>query len=199
MGTHYHSVQVRHADQRAVIAVVETLLTKNKPGRVLIGPVLNGWVAIYPNDAIGSEDFSLALSKRLSATVLALVLHDSSLIIYNHFHAGKLVDEYSSDPDYFERVSPADHERLKGRPGLFGALVESHAKVQALSSLLAREQERKPVFEDDRFQEFASLLGIQNGLASYDYLTHGDAYGITRRKEFVHVPDLAAEKAAAKA
>lgn len=199
MGTHYQSLHVRATAQEAVVAAVETLLGKNNTGRALIGPPLNGWVGVYPNDAVGAEDFSSALSARLNTTVLALLLHDSSLILYNHFHAGKLVDEYSSDPDYFERVSPADHERLKGRPELFGPFVDSSAKLEALATLLDRAQKRKSVFEDDRFRDLAGLLGLQNALTSYDYLTRGEAHGITRRKEFVHVPDLAAEKAAAKA
>jgi hypothetical protein len=199
MGSHYNSIHVREAEQGAVTAAVKTLLTSNKSGRGLIGPPLNGWVGVYTNDAVGGDGFSSTLSERLNTTVLALVLHDSSLILYQHFHAGKLVDEYSSDPDYFEKVSPADHERLKGRPGLFGSLVDSFAKVQAIAFLLAPEQKNKFVFEDDRFREFARLLGLQNALTSYDYLTEGEPHGITRRKEFIHVPDLTAEKVAAKA
>ena len=122
MGSHYNSIHVRHADHLAVVATVETLLSKNKSGRLLIGPPFNGWVGVYPDDAVGAEDFSAALSDRLQTTVLGLVLHDSSLIIYNHFHAGKLADEYSSDPDYFEKVSPMDHERLKGKPDCLPSL-----------------------------------------------------------------------------
>lgn len=199
MGAHYNSIHVRTTQQRAVVDVVETLLRNNNSGRVLIGPPLNGWVGVYPNDAVGGEDFSSALSSRLNITVLALVLHDSSLIIYSHLHAGKLVDEYCSDPDYFEEPSSADHERLKGRPELFGTVVDSSAKLQALSSLLAPEQKKKYVFEDDRFREVARLLGLQNAATSYDYLTRGEPHGITGRKEFIYVPDLTAEKAAAKA
>ena len=196
MGSHYISIHVRHADQRAVVGAVEMLVRKNEHGRVLVGPALNGWVGVYPNDALLTEEFSSTLSAGLSTAVLIMDLHDSSLILYNHFHSGKLVDEYSSDPDYFKEVSPADHERLKGRPGLFGTLVDSHRKVQRIASLLARE---RAVFEDERFEELAKLLGIQNASTSYDYLTHGDAHRITRRKEFIHVPNLTSEKAAAKA
>lgn len=199
MGTHYHSIHVRHPDQRAVAAAVETLLRNDKSGRVLIGPLLNGWVAVYPNDALAAEDFTCTLSARLNTTVLALLLHDSDLTLYSHYHAGNLVDDYSSDPDCFEKVAPAEHERLKGRPELFGALLDSSDKVQALTSLLARGQNKKYVFEDDRFEKLARLLGLQNALTSYDYLTQGEAHGITRRKDFVHIPDLTAEKAAAKA
>lgn len=65
MGTHYNSIHVRHPGQRTVLAAVEALLGNNRSGRVLIEPVLNGWVGVYPNDAVGAEDFSLAISERV--------------------------------------------------------------------------------------------------------------------------------------
>ena len=100
------------------------------------------------------------------------------------------------DPDYFEEVSPEDRERLKGRPELFGTLVDSQTKVQAIASLLGRTRD---VFEEGRFRSLAKLLDIQNASTSYDYLIRGEPHGVTRRKEFIHVPDLTAEKAERKA
>ena len=96
MGSHYTSIHVQHTDQRGVVGVVEDLVRGQKEARVLVGPVPGGWVGVYPNDTIGSDEFSLALSKRTETTVLMLLLHDGDLILYNHFLNGKLVDEYST-------------------------------------------------------------------------------------------------------
>ena len=137
MGSHYRSLHVRGTDQGTVLAAVEKLLSNQTRGRVLVGPGLNGWVGVYPNDDAGSEQFPLALSESLNSTVLDFLLHDSDVFLYNAFHAGKLVDEYSSAPDYFETISPAEHDRLKGRPESFAALANSSSKLQATISIYA--------------------------------------------------------------
>jgi hypothetical protein len=69
--------------------------------------------------------------------------------------------------------------------------------VSELRSLLSSKDNEEFLFAENRLEKFAELLSIKNTLSSYDYLTNGEWNGIEGRKQFIHVPDLAAEKAGA--
>ena len=198
MGAHYHSVQIRSEDRKAVLVLVEDM-ARAQNGRVLVGPALSGWIGLYPNDSLSGEGFAAEVSKKLGASVLALMVHDSDIFIYSFYQQGQLIDEYSSSPDYFEEVSPVERERLKGKPEVFQHLSGSADTVTALRSLFSSKDVEEFLFAENRLEKFAELLSIKNTFASYDYLTNGEWSGIEGRKQFVHIPDLTAEKATARA
>jgi WD40 repeat protein len=174
-------------------------LARAQNGQLLVGPVLKGWIGLYLNDSLSSEGFAAEISKAVDTVVLDLVVHDSDIFIYNFYKQGRLIDEYSSSPDYFEQVSEAEHSRLHGKPEVFWELLGSDEKVNGLRSLLSSKDKEKFLFEENRLEKFAELLGIKNTLSSYQYLTNGEWDGIEGRKQFDHIPDLTAEKAGARA
>jgi hypothetical protein len=140
------------------------------------------------------------LARRLETDVLYLMVYHSDIFFYSFFRNGELLNEYSSDPDYFEEASPAERERLKASPELFRELAGSPEGLMEITRLLNRGIGAIEFdFEENRLEIFAALLGIRNALTSYDYLTRGEHDGIERWKEFVHIPDQSAEKAARKA
>lgn len=198
MGAHYLSVQIKSDDRNAVLVLVEDM-ARAQNGRLLVAPALNGWIGLYPNDALSGEGFAAEVSKKLGASVIALMVHDSDVFIYNLYQQGQLIDEYSSSPDYFEKVSQAERERLKGKPEVFQRLLGSAETVTALRALLSSKEDEKFVFAENRLEKFAELLSIRNTLSSYDYLTNGEWSGIEGRTQFIHIPDLTAEKASARA
>lgn len=198
MGAHYLSIQIKCENRNAVVAAVEGL-ARAQNGRLFVGPVLNGWIGLYPNDSLSSESFAGEISRALDATVLALMVHHSDVFMYNFYQQGDLTDEYSSSPDYFEEVSPEERARLQGKPEFFRDLLGSDEKVNALRTLLISKDNEEFLFAENRMEKFAELLGIENTLSSYEYLTNGERAGIEGRKQLIHIPDLAAEKAGARA
>ena len=199
MGAHYSSIQIRSEDRAAVKTAVEVVAREFKK-KFLLGPVLDGWIAVYPDDAGKDEQCAAAFAKRLNAVVLHLMVYDSDIFFYNFFRCAELLNEYSSDPDSFEEVSVEEHERLKARPELFRELVKSPECVAELARLLERgESKIEFTFEERRLEQFAKLLGIRNSLTSYEYFTNGERDGLKDWKGFVHIPDQSAEKAARKA
>jgi hypothetical protein len=199
MGAFFQSIQAKADNRDAVISAVESLLPA-KTVRALVGPVINGWIGIYVSRSAAAESFTNDLSDRLKTHVLDLVVHDSDIFVYNYFRDGQVVDEYSSSPDYFEEVSKAEHQRLKGKPQVFRDLIGSDKKLAELESLLKESHGiQEFLFEENRLEKFAALFGIANTLTSYEYLTDDEWDGIEGRKQFIHVPDLTAEKNAAKA
>jgi hypothetical protein len=198
MGAHYRSVQIRGENRNAVMAAAEGI-ARSQNGKLLVGPVLNGWIGLYLNDSVPSEGFAVEISKSLEVLALDLIVHDSDIFIYNFYKQGHLIDEYSSAPDYFEEVSQAEHARLQGKPEAFRELLGSDETVSKLVSLLGSKDDEEFLFEENRLEQFAKLLGIKNSLSSYEYLTNGEWEGIDGRKQFTHIPDLAGEKASTRA
>ncbi len=199
MGAHYRSIQIRSTNRDVVLAALERFVQASK-ARVLVGPELSGWIGVYLSDeASGSDDCAAALAKQCDTSVLDLMVHHSDVFFYRLFRGAEFVDEYCSDPDHFEEVDAAEHERLKGKPEVFRDFLSGDKQLAQLKSLLAASHDGEFLFEENRLEKFAALLGIKNSLSSYEYLTRGESHGIEGRKQFIHFPDLTAEKAAKKA
>jgi len=180
------------------MAVAEEI-ARAQNGKLLLGPVLNGWIGLYLDDSLPGEGLAGEISKSLTNDVLDLVVHDSDIFIYNFYQQGRLVDEYSSSPDYFEQVSAAEHVRLQGKPEAFLDLLGSDEKLSELRSLLSSKDDEEFLFAENRLEKFADLLGIKNTLSSYEYLTNGEWDGIDGKREFIHIPDQTAAKSSARA
>jgi hypothetical protein len=117
------------------------------------------------------------------------------------------VDEYCSDPDYFEEASAAEHARTAGRPEAFSQWLDGAEAVAGLSDVLRRSGRRgiretvAAVLRTGRFEaaarmvKMAALLGIANVETGYEYIRQGGTHLVKGASEFVHVPDLAEEKA----
>ena len=173
MAAFYSSIQVRSENREAVKTALESVALECGK-KFLLGPALGGWIAAYPDDSGNDERAAAMLAKRLDTSVLSLMVHDSDVFFYNFFSHGELLNEYSSNPDYFEKVSAAEHERLRARPEIFRGLAGLPEQFAELVQLLERgDSAQKFDFEENRLEKFAALLGIRNALTSYEYLTHG--------------------------
>src|SRR5690242_12769068 len=104
MGAHYRSIQIRGENRTSVVAVAEDI-ARAQNGKLLLGPLLNGWIGLYLHDSLPGEGLAGKISKSLKTDVLDLVVHDSDIFIYSFYQQGRLIDKYSSSPDYFEEVS----------------------------------------------------------------------------------------------
>ena len=111
MGATFGSINFRIEDRQAVLSAVEALASECKK-KFLVGPLLNGWISVYPEDSGLDSSLSAALAKLVSCAILHLVVYHDDIFYYVFYEQGKVVDEYSSRPDYFNQVPNEEMERL---------------------------------------------------------------------------------------
>lgn len=197
MGTFYGSVLVRTEKSDEVQKALDEV-AKATNCKFLIGPAVNGWISAFPDNSGQNEKTSVEIAKRLPNDIFHLIVHDDDVFAYFFFRNGQLVDQYDSCPDYFKKVSPEEKQRWQGRPEVFQDLLTKSGSLNKLKTLLAANQE-KYTFEHERMAQFVELLDLSNALSSYEYLQSGEHDGIKGWKQFVHMPDLTAEKTAKRA
>lgn len=115
MGAFYGSVYIRSRDAAGLRRTLEELAVQSG-ARFLIAPPLGGWIAVYPFQHGQDVSVSAAIAARVPGPVLHLLVHDNAVFAYTLYDAGGPIDEYCSDPDYFDSSSPARRrERRAGR------------------------------------------------------------------------------------
>src|SRR3954464_14756919 len=115
MGGFYGSIQVRTDERDAVLRAVEALATGSQR-RFLCGPVIKGWVGIYPDNAGQSAADGDAIAASVASDAFYLCVHDDDVVCYRFYQAGRLVDEYVSMPGYFGEARREEELRLVGHP-----------------------------------------------------------------------------------
>jgi hypothetical protein len=193
MGAFYGSVHVRVEDRTILLGVLDGIARAGRT-RFLVSPSRAGWTSIFPSE--GGQDFavSAAVAARVTGPILHLVLHDDDVFAYRLYGAGRLIDEYDSNPDYFQEASRGRWNETAGRPDALAAL-GGKGEVAEFARLLSREKhDADPFRARQQLEGLAARLGLRDVETSYEYLQEGEAEGIKGRKRFVHVPDLTAEK-----
>src|SRR5450756_945194 len=168
MGAFYGSIHVR-AEGSDVVQRVLDEVAKEAGCKFLLGPPLNGWISVFPENSGQSDQVSASIAKHLAGEILHLVVHDDDIFCYYFYRDGRLMDRYNSSPDYFEEASPEEKQQCRGRPELFQNLLPESAPLDELKALLAADGEAFP-FEGERMSRFVKLFGLSNALSSYEYL-----------------------------
>jgi hypothetical protein len=194
MGGFYGSVHVRSSDQTAVKAALQPIAVKQK-ARFLLGPVVNGWISIYPHNNGQDERLAKVIARRIQGECIYVVVHDDDIFAYDYFQDGKRIDSYNSRPDYFQEVSAKEKARLRGRPNLLHHLLASGKSLEELADLLSEDSVEESPFASEQLDRFAGLLGLPNAITAYEYLMDRETDGVERWDKFIHVPDLSAENA----
>ena len=100
MGNFYTNYNVRGAERSAII---EFMSGRN----AIVTPTDRNCVVIFDEesdsqDPLVVEALGKALSSGLGCTVLTIVNHDDSILIYQLIQNGEVIDEYDSCPGYFD-------------------------------------------------------------------------------------------------
>ena len=185
MGAFFESIHVRTENADMVQKTLQQV-AKVADYKFLLGPALNGWISVFPNDGGQSDRISLEIAKHLPNDIFHLVVHDDDIFFYYFYRAGRLVDQYNSDPDSFEEASEEEKQKCRGRPELFQELLCQPKSLGKLKSLLTAD---KYTFESERMAQFVKLLGLSNALSSYDYLQSEDRDEdeIQGWEQFIHI------------
>jgi hypothetical protein len=184
MGAFYGSVQVRSEDRSGVKAVAEEV-ARAIHASMLVGPVIDGWVGLYPFMNGQDERVGAAMAGRMDADVLHLIVHDDDVFAYWLYRGGELVDSFWSLPGYFGEQNGADQEAMTGDSEAFRPIVGDQAP--RLVALLVRGEEQE-LSAIEQLEEFAKALKISNALTAYEYLKDGETEEIKKWKQFEEVP-----------
>ncbi len=183
MGTTYSNCQVRHNSQDAVADALKLLLKEP----AYVSPSVGGWVGIYPEGhRTGLDKIAKQLSKLLNCGALTWNVHDDDIFWYSLYENGKRRDEFNSNPDYFEPVTKAEQNRLRGKPealvqyclpgvGYSQVLEVLHPPSRAESEVTAEASARPPhdieaitkwLTEQQKIRDYQSASGQAGGLAA---------------------------------
>ena len=185
MGAFYGSIHVRTENGDTVRKALDQV-AEDAGCNFLLGPALNGWISVFPNDSGQNDQISARIAKLVPNDIFHLIVHDDDVFSYVFYRDGRLIDQYNSCPDYFEEVSEEEKQRCRGRPELFQDLLPKPKSLGKLKTLLAADK-GKYTFESERMAQFAGLLGLPNALSSYEYLQEGERDEIDGWEQFIHI------------
>ncbi|MEH2073281.1 MAG: hypothetical protein V7K57_02625 [Nostoc sp.] len=152
MGTSYSSIHIRSTDTEQIAEIVKSLAEQEKE-KFFISPCINGWISVYPSRKGQDSNIAAAIAQQFPRHLLYVSLHDDNLFDYIYYLEHKLIDEYSSDPDYFETVSREEKARLRGKPEVFADLLAELPKNQTTIEEIAEvltvpsEEEREKLYQ----------------------------------------------------
>jgi hypothetical protein len=191
MGGFYGSIHIRTTETKLVRTALEGLASE-AGAKFLMAPAINGWVSVFPSDAGQNIELAEKLAASIKQPILHCLVHDDDVFMYQLFDGGRRLDGYDSCPNYFGGECADRGGSLEG----FDRILPDATRRASLRELLDSD---RFTFEIERLHRFATLLGLANAVTSYEYLQNGERDGIQQWKQFIHIPDLSGEKAAAKA
>jgi hypothetical protein len=168
----------------AAVKSAAELVAKEKNVKCLVGPEINGWVAIYPAGSGEDDSFGHAIAKRLPCDVLHLQVHDDDVLAYSLWRDGKLADSYWSNPGILGEENWQEENDRRGDPDQFRPIIGDNAN--RLASVLNRDEEYTS--ESERLAKLAKVLGISNAVTAYEYLEAGERAGIEGWRKFEAIP-----------
>ena len=177
MGSFYTNITLKTADSEHVASAL-----KQARRAALIAPAENGYTVVF-DEASEKQDVevlqSLAthLSRSCGCPAIAILNHDDDVLMYWLYKSGELLDEYNSDPAYFDDAQePAPSGGDWGSLSqAFGVTVDQGDLERVLRT--AASEDDAFAFATDRHRELASALGLPASAVGtgYTYLEEGEA------------------------
>lgn len=170
MGRFCVSLHFRTTDDR----VLSEGLGRRAISRYRVVPAKSGWTSLYEELASEQDDRRIrdlagGLSGELHVPAIAFMVHDSDIACYWLFDNGQLVDEYNSDPGYFDSDADGPPSPSGGRTDVLLRYCRPGVQQDELATMLAQETVRATTFAEDVIRRLAKALGIDGKLAIADY------------------------------
>jgi hypothetical protein len=170
MGLFCVNFHFRMTDVRAL----EEAVNQRGISQYRVVPGKSGWTSLYEEQSSEQDEGRIrelagGLSEDLQVPAISFLVHDSDVACYWLFDNGQLLDQYNSDPGYF------DDDAFR-RPGPSGG--QANVLVRycwpgvtnfELAAMLSEKNVRATTFADDVIRQLAKALGIDRQLAIADY------------------------------
>src|ERR1043166_5369728 len=152
MGNFYVNFTTRGPDQAAVANSLRSAKRK-----AFVGPTLDALTVFFDEKSDTQDESEIkrlgkAVSKDLSAPVLAVLNHDDDILAYWLFENGALSDEYNSFPGYF---SDGNDTPSGGDAAKLCVAFAAPDKTKTVNEVLRKKDY---VFALERHQALAGLL-----------------------------------------
>jgi hypothetical protein len=149
-------------------------LARRGISRHRVVPAKSGWTSLYEEQASEQDDrrirdIASGLSKDLHVPAIAFMVHDSDIACYWLFEDGQLLDEYNSDPGYFESDTDGPPSPSGGQTDVLLRYCRPGVQQDELAAMLSQENVRSITFAEDVIRRLAKALGIDRRLATADY------------------------------
>lgn len=182
LGTFYTNITLKGPTQAAVLTYLRA------QGRdAYVAPTIGDSTLVYDLDC-ESQDLRILtalaanLSQAFGCPALAALVHDDDFLVYALFQDGAQVDEYNSDPTYFEGERPAppsggDADALCAAFGARAAVARVEAILRAWRGPNGDPGASPYLFAQFRHRDLARALGLPESLCvlGYLYVEQGDA------------------------
>jgi hypothetical protein len=156
MGNFYATAVAVGTDQQSIVAELRDVAA-------YVSPLHDSYVIAYPNFmALGPQRFSSLwkeVSKSLGVAVLSAAVFDDDVLYYELWVKGELKDRYVSDPSAFEPNSKTSRPE-GGNPKALCSVFKCSDVKRLTEVLTAIRSENRYVFETERHEDLARLLGI---------------------------------------
>lgn len=139
-----------------------------------ISPTVNGFTLVADEEFESHEEERISalgaeLSKKLGCPAMIVSEFDDDVLHYRLMEAGKVIDEYNSEPDYFDFA--AKHVPPRGPQGgdaerLCAVLKRTDAREQV--DHILHKQDAK-LQAPDRHRELSEALGMPAFSVGFDY------------------------------
>jgi hypothetical protein len=128
-----------------------------------------GWVSVYESRCSEQDDDWIKhvvqqMSYVADTIAIAFLIHDGDFLCYWLYDRCRLIDEYNSQPDYFESRSAAAKRKVAGRPKQLLTACRNGVSLKQVKAVF-----RADVDPYERLAEFADLLGIDSQRVMADY------------------------------
>lgn len=164
MGRTFANIQIFDNDQQGVAASFARL--PRRPA-VFVSPPEGGWISVCDEASDEPDEdrlsgYTVMLSKRRRTSAIGFLVYESDVLLYTLADCGRLVDHYSSWPDYFDET--AEVEGLEGDEKALAALLPK-AVPAAVRAILTREYD----FAEEKLAALLPLLGLPARAALWGY------------------------------
>jgi hypothetical protein len=168
MSASFANINVRSGDQVAVAAAVRRL-----PRRMgdLVSPAENGWVTVFDQASDAPDEdrlsgYTTMLSGTLHTRAVGVLVYESDVLLITLAEDGKLLDHYSSWPDYFdETMGLKEYEALAGKPDVLARFARPPVSPAQVEAVLDEEHD----FAEEKLAALAALLGLPEKTAHWGY------------------------------
>jgi GNAT superfamily N-acetyltransferase len=124
----------------------------------------NGWIRIadpvMDTDRAAQARLARELSDRLGAVVVALALERGTVVRFQLYERGRLVDEYLSVPAFYGELPKGDELALAANPTLVARLTGAdHDEVRRIARTAASPAELPPA--EELYAQIGRLMGLE--------------------------------------